>query len=279
MNNKLQSYSTILAITCAVAVPLLIPTAHELPVQAALTPPASYDYSYQYSNWGESNTIFQYTQTPDGVYYNYTSTAELTYGLEVTHIFNRSNTNWEQVGSYWYPDDTKIGSNNSVGTVANKISLKFDNNTSKDYLLYVDVSSTSGSVLVFNTSINTYSWNGQNNFNVFSLNTFYISAGTSVLLNRPASGAQSYFDAWYLKDLGVSLAYDAGYDAGEDAGYIDGLENSHFLITAVESLIGMFLNFTFIIFTLEIFGVNILMIIGALFGIIAITWILKTIRG
>jgi hypothetical protein len=89
----------------------------------------------------------------------------------------------------------------------------------------------------------------------------------------------NYFDSWYLQDLGFNTAYSNGYDAGEEIGYIDGLENSNFLITAVESLIGMMVNFTFIMFSLEIFGVNILMIIGVLFGIIAITWILKTIRG
>jgi hypothetical protein len=275
MNYRLNSYLSILAITCAVAVPLLSATARELPVQAALTAPASYDYSYQYSNWGEANTIFQYTQTADSTFFNYTSTAQLIDGLEVIHTFNRSNTDWEQVGSYWYPDDTKIGGN-TAGAVQ-RINLTFENNTNKDYALYIDLSSNTSYSRSFFLNVNGNSLNHAPI--TTALNILYLHSNSTLIYQNTVSTSSTYFDAWYLKDLGVSASYEAGYHAGEDAGYIDGLENSQFLITAAESLIGMFVNFTFIIFTLEIFGVNILMIIGVLFGIVAITWILKTIRG
>jgi hypothetical protein len=285
MNYKLNSYLSILAIACAVAVPLLSATARELPVQAALTAPASWTYKYTNQDFPgykiRSTTAVistpAYTRTADGAYYNYTNTSTITTGLTVKQTFNRSNTSWYDNTGTYIPSDTKIGSTNAVGTVAQKTYLEFNNLTNNDFILYIDYSSNpnlSGYTMEFNgvTTINSYS--NQSNFIMFNL-----SSQTNFKWYTPTTSLAYYVDAWYLQDLGLSDAYDAGYDIGFDDGYIDGLENSNFLITAVESLIGMMVNFTFIIFSLEIFGVNILMIIGVLFGIIAITWILKTIRG
>jgi hypothetical protein len=114
----------------------------------------------------------------------------------------------------------------------------------------------------------------------------YIPSYSTVIVGAQPTNTSSsyYFDGWYLKDLGVSAAYDAGYDDGYDIGEADGYEdglgnNPNILINATESLIGMFVNFTFILFSLELFGVSILSVVGVLFGIVAIVWILKTIRG
>jgi hypothetical protein len=130
-----------------------------------------------------------------------------------------------------------------------------------------------------NYYVNDILWDSDTYYFNTTYTNILIPTYSKIRLQLPETSGARYFDAWYLEDLGVSDSYTAGYDIGEEIGYIDGLENSNFLITAVESLIGMMVNFTFIIFTLEIFGVNILMIIGVLFGVIAITWILKTIRG
>jgi hypothetical protein len=290
MNYKLNSYLSILAIACAVAVPLLSATARELPVQAALTAPASWTYKYTNQDFPgyklRSTTAVistpAYTRTVDGAYYNYTNTSTITTGLQVTQTHNRSNTTWYDNAGTYIPNDTKIGSNNTVGSLS-KFYYKFDNQTNKDYLLYLDFSSTTGDVNIFvnheydDLEYDTYDTTTL--FNAGAYSKWYIPSYTKVEFTQNLSSNLRYFDAWYLLDLGVSASYDAGYDDGEEIGYIDGLENSNFLITAVESLIGMMVNFTFIIFSLEIFGVNILMIIGVLFGVIAITWILKTIRG
>ena len=290
MNYKLNSYLSILAIACAVAVPLLSATARELPVQAALTAPASWTYKYTNQDFPgyklRSTTAVistpAYTRTVDGAYYNYTNTSTITTGLQVTQTHNRSNTTWYDNAGTYIPNDTKIGSNNTVGSLS-KFYYKFDNQTNKDYLLYLDFSSTTGDVNIFvnheydDLEYDTYDTTTL--FNAGAYSKWYIPSYTKVEFTQNLSSNLRYFDAWYLLDLGVSASYDSGYDDGEEIGYIDGLENSNFLITAVESLIGMMVNFTFIIFSLEIFGVNILMIIGVLFGVIAITWILKTIRG
>jgi hypothetical protein len=313
MKNKLNSYLSILAITCAVAVPLLSANAHELPVQASLTAPASYDIgfngiSYTGINGASPTSVALFERTADGVYYNYyhrfrdtrlnpnhtlpaghgmhsLSTYNLPTGLDITMEFNRSNTDWTIATPYngYYNTDTKIGSNNSVGSISNKIYLNFNNQTNKNYYLYLDVSSTAANRyanyridnLLVGGIFDQLLLAGSNN-----LNRLYIPSYSSIILNYNSSSDQLYFDAWYLKDLGVSASYDAGYEVGEDDGYQDGLNNNpNVLINAAESLIGMFVNFIFIIFSLEIFGISILSIVGVLFGIVAIVWILKTIRG
>jgi hypothetical protein len=292
MNYKLNSYLSILAIACAVAVPLLSATARELPVQAALTAPTSWTYKYTNQDFPgykiRSTTAVistpAYTRTTDGAYYNYTNTSTIITGLTVQQTFNRSNSSWYDNAGTWIPSDTKIGSNSSVGTIGSKHYLFFNNLTNKDYYFYYDVSSTPSSdnnhtvkindYLITNHDYDRYYW-----MNNTQMNRFIILAYSTFQINSFSTSSARYLDAWYLEDLGVSDSYTAGYDIGEDIGYIDGLENSNFLITAIESLIGMMVNFTFIIFSLEIFGVSILMIIGVLFGIIAISWILKTIRG
>jgi len=285
MNYKLNSYLSILAIACAVAVPLLSATARELPVHASLTAPADYDYGYIWSgsvqqyvsaNGSSPTSIALFTRTVDSIYYNYSSTYELINGFDITQTFNRSNTSWSLLTDY-VPQDTKIGSTNAVGSKIGKVDLVFDNQTNKNYRLYIDT--TSMTQVFTNYYVNDILWDSDTYYFNTTYTNILIPTYSKIRLQLPETSGARYFDAWYLEDLGVSDSYTAGYDIGEEIGYIDGLENSNFLITAVESLIGMMVNFTFIIFTLEIFGVNILMIIGVLFGVIAITWILKTIRG
>jgi hypothetical protein len=303
MNYKLNSYLSILAIACAVAVPLLSATAHELPVQAALSAPASWDIKYasdgfEYGITNPSNNTSnnylsypEYTRTADGIYYNYNSeidfndTSIIPQGLVINHTFNRSNTSWMLgVGSTYQAVDTKIGSNTSVGSISNKVYLKFDNQTNKDYALILDLSSTSNYSLAYNFKYNSTTGNFIHAPSTTALLYLYLPSLTLFELLVPNTNGTAYFDAWYLKDLGVSASYDLGYDAGyqvgEDDGYEDGLANNpNLLINATESLIGMFVNFTFILFSLELFGVSILTVVGVLFGIVAIVWILKTIRG
>ena len=298
MNYKLNSYLSILAITCAVAVPLLSANAHELPVQAALTAPASYHLNYQYNSGVGGFTLgtttlgtyyVGYTRTTDSTYYNYTTTithdshadSVLPEGLDITMTFNRSNTNW-YFGSLYYPEDTKIGSNSTVGTIE-KGTLIIHNQTNKNYLIHIDMSSNTSNVFT-RLFYDDYRFNnGNDNTLTFfrtTINRLYIPSFTKFELRHYSASTAYYLDAWYLQDLGVSDSYDAGYEVGEDDGYEDGLANNpNILINATESLIGMFVNFTFILFSLELFGVSILTVVGVLFGIIAIVWILKTIRG
>jgi hypothetical protein len=295
MNYRLNSYLSILAIACAVAVPLLSATVHELPVQAALTAPASYDINYRWNSVDDDTfglgttswpTYFPlYTRTSDSTYFNYTTTIDnsdtsiLPLGLEITMTFNRSNTSWYSFGGGYLPGEDKIGADATVGSSVKSIII-ITNNTSNNYRFYGDYSSTTqSSVINANASLSGITIEAYYIPTTVFANWLIPSYGT-LSLQFVSSTSARYFDAWYLKDLGVSDAYDAGYEVGEADGYADGLANNpNVLINAVESLIGMFVNFTFIIFTLEIFGVSILTVVGVLFGIVAITWILKTIRG
>jgi hypothetical protein len=304
MNYKLNSYLSILAIACAVAVPLLSANAHELPVQAALSAPASWDIKYAHdgfefgitnpSNNTSNNYLSypEYTRTADGIYYNYNveidsnDTSIIPQGLIITHTFNRSNTSWMiGSGSTYQAVDTKIGSDSTVGSVSNKFSFAFNNQTNKDYKLFFDMSSTSGGRQL-NYQINTQTiitWSSSiiwvDPAHMFNL---YIPSYSTVIVGAQPTNTSSsyYFDGWYLKDLGVSAAYDAGYEQGDIDGYEDGLGNNpNVLLSGFQAMVGILVNFMLMIVNLEVFGVSILSVFSILALFVGIIWILKIIRG
>lgn len=306
MNNKLNSLLSLIAIACAVGVPLSLTIAHELPVQASLTAPASYDIgfngvAYTGVNGASPTSVALFERTADGIYYDYyhrfrdtrlnpnhtnppgsgmhsaPALYDLPLGLDITMDFQRSNTNWTIATPYngYYNTDTKIGSDNTVGTISNKFYLKFDNQTNKDYSLFLDFSS-SGNATTTQIKVDDSFYISNRGSSVFSITEtnhlvqLYLPSYTYIEIYAVGASTARYFDAWYLKDLGIDDAWQEGYD------YAD---QGPLLINAFESLIGIFVNFTFIIFSLEMFGVSILTIVGVLFGVVAIVWILKTIRG
>jgi hypothetical protein len=208
---------------------------------AALTPPTSYDYSFQ---WKSTDNVFFYNdlnnntsslplfdRTTDSTYFNYShtysnvnshsnpDTFSFPQGFNITMTFNRSNTTWGYSSTFdkYYVLDSKIGSNNTVGGIK-KMFLQFSNNTNKDYQLYFDHSTTNQGTIAFGYSINSI-WLGriQTNDGQLLVGTMmaslYIPAYSNVVLER-ITNASFYFDAWYLKDLGLNGAYDAGYDNG-----------------------------------------------------------------
>ena len=259
-------------------------------LNAALTAPTSYDYSYTYDTLftyelNVSPIFVYYTRTADGIYYNYTSTYELIDGLEITQTFNRSNTSWTFIsgspGGYT-PTDTKIGSDGTVGNVKKTI-ITIDNQTSSNYLFYYDISSSTFPNYQYNYIFNTSNIFVQLLFNT-SMNYFIIPSFESITIERLSSSALHYFDAWYLKDLGVSASYDAGVDAGEligyDDGYVDGLNNNpNILLNGFQAMVGILVNFVLMIVNLEVFGVSILGIFSIVVLFTGIVWVLKLIRG
>jgi hypothetical protein len=198
------------------------------PVAASLTPPTVYDYSYtwnataseQYLNVNGVDSIPLYTRTVDGSHFNYTSTFNVIEGLTVTQTFNRSNTTWQSSGIFYKPDESKIGSDNTVGTITNKTYFLIHNQTSKNYRMFFDFSSTSPSgthdqTLRYNSLGSGY---GQQFVTIqfSSFFTLFVPSFTQVELFSQSSGLQRYFDAWYLQDLGISEAYQQGLDAETD---------------------------------------------------------------
>jgi len=196
------------------------------PTLASLTPPTTYDYSYtwdataseQYLNVNGVDSIPLYTRTPDSTYFNYTSTYNVIDGLTVTQTFNRSNTVWQASGVNWKPDENRIGSDATVGSISNKFLFTFNNQTNKDYKLFFDMSSTSGGRQL-NYQINTQTiitWSSSIIWvdPVYMFNLYIPSYSTVIVGAQPTNTSTAYyFDAWYLDDLGVSNAWQQGYDA------------------------------------------------------------------
>lgn len=206
---------------------------------AALTPPqlggsniafrndgnnGQWGYYFDNINYpGGPDTITYYTRTQDGIYWNYTNTTNIG-GLTITQTYNRSNTGWiaYQGGPTYQPYLTNIiGSNNTVGTIANKIYLELDNQTNKDYYLYLDLTSFATTFVSL-----SYTLNNDNYFTYLDyirsytdvgaqFITFPIPSYSNVVIGTPATSATRYFDAFYLDELGTSAAWINGYGNGE----------------------------------------------------------------
>jgi len=197
-------------------------------VQAALTPPSGYDYSIYYNSTeggfvaqvvGESASLIPFTCSVDGSYYNYTTPVMVATGFpNVQLTFNRSTTSWTPNGAYYNATSSTIGSNNTVGTLGNKIIISFNNNTNHDFMFTFDRSSSANALPSYwrNSSLN---WGGQYEaitlgYATIGENRFYIPAYSTWELRLGTVSTQQYMDAIYLNDLGVSTAYTEGYENG-----------------------------------------------------------------
>jgi hypothetical protein len=307
MKNKFNRILPILALVVLSGTPLF--TKSEVAANAALTKPTSYDYSYEYQSstsrfeyttyTGQSRSSF--TQTADGAFFNYTQTNRSLWVhpdydginnnqfLSVDTIFTRSNTTWNSYTSFagaptrYEPTSTNVGSNNTVGNISNRVYLEFQNNTNNDFQLFVDSSSTAGfrdyfylidSIYVSDNAFDRW-------YNIHSnLQKLYIPAHSNVKFYSAGTNAQVYFDAWYLKDLGVNGAYEQGVDDGYIDGYDDGYNNSASpLWDGLEVIVGVSVNFILFIMTLSIFDISLLNVGIVLISILGIVWVLKAFRG
>jgi hypothetical protein len=281
------------------------------PVQteAALTAPTSYDYAFRSITSGGNNffiyedkintitSIPLFTRTTDSTYFNYshdfldgqhsnTSNFYLPDGLNVQMTFNRSNTSWTDASPYsgYYPTDTKIGSDNSVGSITNKVNLKFDNQTNKNYNIIFDFSSTGngifGPLITYNLETSYY-------LSFIQSTTLYkvlLPAYYNIEVYFSTTAGPRYFDAWYLQDLGVSAAYDAGindsdaYSIGFAAGF-DAITAPNTLLNGFQAMVGILVNFFLMIVNLEVFGVSISSVFAIIVIFVGIIWTLKIIRG
>jgi hypothetical protein len=217
-----------------------------LETKAALTAPTNWDYKYynlgnpgpgaRWAMTDGTDTALDpaYVRTVDGSYYNYSQTFShltsgfqfLPNGMSITMTFNRSNTQWVSTGTgLFYPTNNYIGSDNTVGSVLNKLYIKFNNQTANDFYVSIDISS--GGSDTYNFKLNNkglftyfsyvYSYNG-------TLQQLYIPSYSTFEFYTDTTSNQKYFDAWYLQDLGVSDSYTQGQTDGYDDGYQDGIE-------------------------------------------------------
>jgi hypothetical protein len=190
--------------------------------------------------------------------------------------FKRSNVgNWTLNGSLYEPWDSYIGSNSSVGTIQDKYSFTFSNQTKKNFLLYFD-SSTSGlhyvSIEINNTSIYG-EFGGLRVTN--TMNQLYIPSYSTFEIFSISTSSARYFDAWYLYDLGVSDSYNEGFDDGFLDGYDDALTDGGIfgIFTAVFSSMASILS-------IELFAeitLGTVLLFPLMFGILF--FILRVIRG
>ena len=261
-------------------------------VDAALTPPTNYHLNYRQFNGkfrlgGSSggSDILGYQRTADGIYYNYSNTfdnienALIPLGMEIKMTFNRSNVgNWTAVGTppnvVYQPWDSYIGSDATVGSKIGKVDLTFDNQTSRNYQLYVDTSSMTE--LFFRYYVNDVLWDIDSYyFKNTTLTNILLPSYTKLRLELPETSGARYFDAWYLQDLGVSDSYDQGFDDGYLDGYDDALTDGGIfgIFTAVFSAMATFLS-------IELFAeitLGTVLLFPMMFGILF--FILRVIRG
>jgi hypothetical protein len=275
---------------------------------AALTAPASYDYSFQYNSsigafnytnpTGSGNTaIPNFLRFDSSGYYNYDhllsidgtsnpSNFSFPDGFDIRMKFNRSNTSWTlgyPVISGYYPTDTKIGSDSTVGSV-NKLDFTFYNQTNKDYRLMIDFSSTgfnNNYQITYSTGVWYYMVGV---FNTVVENSILIPAFSTVTIYRFNSTSTVYFDAWYLQDLGVADSYtqgiNDGYDDAYDDGYAAGLGNNpNILLSGFQAMVGILVNFFLLILNLEVFNVSIMSVFSTLALFVGVIWFLKLVRG
>ena len=320
MNLKFKKLYATLAVGLLIALSFT-PT---LNTQATLTAPTTYALHYRpYDNphpapdfWelgNQARTSYlhdpTYTRSVDSSYYNYTTTLDnsdhviIPLGLEITMTFNRSNTSWTGTGSggYYPTDYDKIGSNNTVGTVINKLYLSFNNQTNKDYLLYLDLKSNdnAGGNNHFYSNYNGYDDMYRFWYDAYTYLKIFIPAYNTFTFYKGSTSVNTYFDAWYLQDLGVSDSYtngfdngytqgesdgyDAGltdgYDNGYDDGYIQGQDDADLLVTGFSAMVGILVNFVLMIVNLEVFGVSLMGLFSIVILFASIVWGLKLVRG
>ena len=284
-------------------------------LNASLTAPASYDISFNGTSYTSSNgssptSVALFERTADGAYYNYyhrfrdtrlnpnhtlpagsgmhsnPANYDLPIGLDITMEFNRSNTNWTIATPYngYYNTDTKIGSDNNVGSlILAKYDFIFNNQTNRDYYLFFDGSSTGRdyNVISFTNNISD-GWYYQSfqRLGYTQLSKIFLPAYTQLQFWTQETTGQIYFDAWYLKDLGQSGSYDVGYFDGFDQGYADGLGNNpNILLTGFQAMVGILVNLALMIANLEVFGVSLMGIFAIVVLFTGIVWTLKLIRG
>jgi hypothetical protein len=261
-------------------------------VDAALTPPASWDYKYtkepsfyEYKLSDTTGAILTpaYTRTADGVYYNYETTFSVITGLQITQTFNRSNTSWIGGGTSYYPIDTKIGSNNTVGSISSKLLFSFNNQTNNHYRLFIDISSTPIFSNIWSISYPDLFTGSSPVIDTYFTGRFmvlYIPSITRINFTSLNTSNPVYLDAWYLEDLGISASYQEGYLDGETDGYQDGLNNNpNILLNGFSAMVGILVNFMLLIFNLEAFGISILSVFGVLAFFVGVIWFFKLLRG
>jgi hypothetical protein len=133
--------------------------------------------------------------------------------------FNRSNTDWGYSTSRdkYFVLDSKIGSDNTVGSVS-KLNFTFNNQTNKDYLFFLDISSSIGNIdfLFEYNDNNVFYYFSSVRFSTESIKQIILPSYYQLDLQLASSSAARYFDAWYLDDLGISEAYQQGLDAETD---------------------------------------------------------------
>jgi hypothetical protein len=276
-------------------------------VDAALTEPTNYDIAYTSvggafimtaPGYTINSTYPLFTRTVDSTYFNYThnfssgqhtntSNFDLPEGLDITMIFNRSNTSWTDASSAgytgYYATDTKIGSNNTVGTIGRKVSINLINQTNKNYLFYLDISSSgfeNWQILYNSIDFQQSAATNRVYFNRSIMQIIYIPSFTNIEIYRETASTATYFDAWYLEDLGVSASYQEGYDNGQLEGYVDGLGNNpNVLLNGFSAMVGILVNFMLLILNLEAFGISILSVFGVLAFFVGVIWFFKLLRG
>jgi hypothetical protein len=218
---------------------------YSIPTQAALTPPTSFDYSFEYDSTdgefqfkdGTNSYTPEFTRTLGdfGVYFNYEyiGDGDGLLPFEVTLRFLRSNTSWTLGTTGYIATDTKIGSDNLVGTTINKWYIEINSDINNNYKLIFDTSS-SGTATSDNITLsyNNISYNTQT-VNIRTNTAFFkeilIPAYMNLKISAVSTSLERYIDAIYLLDVGLdpvlesTTIFASGFEVGFGEGYLAGV--------------------------------------------------------
>lgn len=211
--------------------------------QAALSTPEGVEWSYKsYEVLGSyiwqtrdytTSTYYDgpmYTRFSNGSFNDYATsfddTLGLPQGLSLEIRFNKSTTPWADDYGAFYPYGPYIGSNNTTGATVKKMSITIDNQSSHDYRFYFDASSSASGFTVY-WYTPQMSWDYNSNYYHTNLFPMVIKSYSKISIYQATTSNQSYFDAIYLDDLGLSSAYTNGYTNGDYDGQVEGYENGY----------------------------------------------------
>jgi hypothetical protein len=239
--------------------------------QASLTPPENFNYGYYWSTSLDTWVFYDGDELhEDPAYIRQGSSSPWSYdlildkgnynglrnGLEILIKFITPNVGDFTSTSPYYPREEYIGTDGTIGSVRT-IEIVIYNETPYDYQVLFDKSS-SGLANYYISEINGLPYAGIYDALYLAgsenLNKVIAPAFSELKLLESANSQEEYFDALYIREIGVSAAYNEGYDAGlDDLGYDAGLADG-LAAAPIQSIFTSIFGGIAEIFNINIFG-------------------------
>jgi hypothetical protein len=190
-----------------------------------INPTFGYDWYFQKNGSGKlfdplySKTNDLYAMVISPVIYT-----DLRQGLQL----NVSITGYT-ASSFWSPSGSLFYPNGNLSTSDGVITTDFYNNTNYDHTIWFDYStSASGHFAVVqyhSQGLESFNYTFQYDAGTTGIN-YYVPSNSGIRLQTFVQNTK-VFSGLYIRELGISKAYDDGWNTGYDIGYDDGLEDGY----------------------------------------------------